>query len=90
MKETLEEIHLSQKEISNTLSIKQVVSVSALYDLVLVETQETFNNYLNIRERKTFKNEKLFMYAHPDQVLTRIKKVRGTMYEDNYFSFCFC
>ena len=81
-------INLSQEGNPNILNIKQVVSVSALYDLAIIETKETSQHHLNLSENKIRADENLFSVGYPDRVFTRMKKTGKINYEDDYlFSF---
>ena len=71
---TLEKIHLSQEGNPNTLNIKQVVSVSVLYDLALIETKETSQHYLTLSQTKAKTDEDLFITGYFGGILTRMKK----------------
>ena len=86
--ENLNDIHLSQKGNPNTLSIKKVVAVSTLYDLVLIETKETFQHYLNLSQNKIKTDEDLFVIGYPAGIFKKMKKVGEINYEnDHFFSF---
>ena len=86
--ENLNEVHLTQEGNPNTLNIKKVVAVSALYDLVLIETQETSQNYLTLSESKVKADDDLFIIGYPEEILTRVKKTGKINYEDaSNFSF---
>ena len=87
--ENPDDIHLNQKGNSNTLTIKQVVSISAPYDLAIIEIKETSQHYLNLSETELLKtDEDLFAIGYPDGVFTRIKKTGRINQEHDYiFSF---
>ena len=47
----LEHISLSQEGSTTSLKIRDVIAVSALYDLIMVETDKTSLSHLNLREQ---------------------------------------
>ena len=80
---------LSQKGNPNTLNIKQVIVVSALYDLAIIEIKETSQHYLNLSETELLKtDDDLFAAGYPFGNLIRIKKIGEINHEnDHFFSF---
>ena len=72
----IDHINLGQEGNSSVLRIKKVISVSALYDLALLETEESVTDYLNLRENSPEPNEDLFVIAYPGRVFTKIKENR--------------
>ena len=78
---------LSQKENPNTLNIKQVIVVSALYDLAIIETKETSQHYLKLSETELLKtDEDLFAISYLlTENFTRVKKTGKINHEDDYF-----
>ena len=87
---TLEEIRLSQEGNPNTLSIKQVLAVSALYDLALIETKETSQHYLTLSKTEAEADEDLFIASYLHGIFTRIKNTGKINYEnDSFFLFSY-
>ena len=85
----LNEIYLSQKENSNTFHIEKIVSVSALYDLAIIETKETSQHYLNLSETELKTDEDLFIIGYPTRSFIIMKKTEKISYENDslfYFS----
>ena len=81
-------VTLSQEGDSSSLTIKRVLAVSALYDLVLLETEESITDYLSLREKLPNPNEPLFLLAYPDGIFKKIEKTGGIIYEnDREFAF---
>ena len=88
MKKKLNEIHLTQEGNPKILNIKQIVSVSALYDLAIIETKETSQNYLKLSQTNAKADGDLFITGYPDEVFTRMKKTGRINHEnDSFFSF---
>ena len=81
--DTFNDIVLSQEGSDLFLGIKRVLAVSALYDLVLLETEESVTNYLSLRESHPEPGENLFLAAYPDGIFMRIKKTGDIFYEDD-------
>ena len=79
--ENLNGIHLTQEGNPNTLSIKQVVAVSALYDLVLIETKETSQHYLTLSKTEVEADEDLFPAGYPAGIFTKMKKTGKISYK---------
>ena len=73
-KSLVKNIALQKKEDSYSLTIKKVVAVSALYDLVLFETEESVTNYLNISDSPIQPNEELLIPGYPRWDFKEIKK----------------
>ena len=74
---------LEQKENTSVLKIKKIVSISALHDLVLLETEEDVTDYLDLREYSPESGEDFFLIAYPGGILTKIRKIRDIFYEDS-------
>ena len=74
---------LSQENNSSVLKVKEVLAVSVLYDLALLETEESVTDYLSLREGPLKPNENLFVIGYPKRVLTTISKTGASVYEDN-------
>ena len=83
-KDPVNRIVLSQEENSSILRIKRAIAVSALYDLALLETEESGTNYLSLRESHPEPSENLFLAAYPNRIFTRIKKTGDIFYEDSH------
>ena len=86
---TLDEIHLSQEGNPNTLNIKQVISVSALDDLAIIEIKETSQHYLKLSQTNAKADDDLFITGYPDKVFTRMKKTGQINYEEDDYFFSF-
>ena len=80
---SLENIALLQQGNTSVLRIKEILSVSAAYDLALLETEESVTNYLNLGESPPEPNENLFSIAYPYGVFTVINKTGDILYENN-------
>ena len=79
----IDRIILEQEGNPSSLRIKKVISVSALYDLALLETEESVTDYLSLREDPPEPGENLFSIAYPEGVFTKISKIGNSYYEDN-------
>lgn len=84
---SVENIVLSQDGNSHTLKIKQVLALSAPYDLALLETEEQVTNYLSIKEIPPESMEDLFLLAYPQGIFQKIIKTGNIFYEDSQFFF---
>ena len=86
--EDLNEIRLAQKGNPNILNIKQVVSVSILYDLAIIEIKETSQHYLNLSETELKTDEDLFVIGYSSGVFLIEKNTGKISYEnDSLFMF---
>ena len=74
-----EEIALSQEENTRTLKIKGILAVSALHDLALLETTESVDHYLPIRQESLQEQEDLFITGYPGRKLTDIRKTSDSI-----------
>ena len=75
---------LQQEGNSSHITINQVVAVSALHDLALVETKESVPSYLNITEETPQPNEKLFVLGYPHKQFKKMKKT-GQLIDRGFF-----
>ena len=68
--------------------MKQVLSISAVHDLALIETKETSQHYLKLSETKLKPDEDLSLIGYPDGIFTTIKITgRNNPKNDSFFSF---
>ena len=82
----LNDIYLTQELNFNILTIKQVVSISALYDLAIIETKEASQHYLTLNESPLKTNEKNFITGYPSGYFTIMETIGRIDYENDYFS----
>ena len=75
----VEDITLSQEGNAKTLKIKGIVAVSALHDLALLETTESIDYYLSIRQEPLQEQEDLFSTGYPDGKLADIRKTNDRL-----------
>ena len=79
----LDRIVLSRKGSLSFLGIQKVLVVSALYDLVLLETKERVTDYLSLRQSSPEPDENLFLTAYLKGNFTGIRKTGDFLYEDD-------
>ena len=79
---TIDYMVLVQEDNPTVLKIKRVLALSALYDLALLETEESVTNYLQLREDLPKPDETLFLMAYPNGDFTKIRKIGDVVYED--------
>ena len=79
-------IFLQQEGNPSSITINQVIAVSALHELALVETKESVSSYLNIKE-ETPHNEKLFVLGYPHQQFKKMKKTGQLIDKDFFYIF---
>lgn len=86
---TLKDIVLFQEgENFALLGIKQVVALSALYDLVLIEVEKSVEHYLTMRASPPESEEDLFVLGYPEEFITEIKKTGRILFSGyGYYSF---
>ena len=77
----LDNIYLIQKGNPNVLNIKQVVAISDVHDLAIIETKETSQNYLNNKELTP--NEKLLLIGYPKGIFKRLKITKRINFKNN-------
>ena len=79
---------MSQETHSHIIHIKNIRALSALDDLLLLETKESIKDYLIIEEKTPKSLERLFAIGYPDGQWTKITKT-GTIssYQDQYIYF---
>ena len=80
---SIKDIALHQKGAVSHLTIKRVVAMSALYDLVLFETEESVTNYLNISDIPVRPNEELLIPGYPQNNFKEMKKIGKIVIDDN-------
>ena len=83
---TIDYMVLVQEDNPTVLKIKRVLALSALYDLVLLETEESVTSYLQLREDPPKLDETLFLMAYPNGDFTKIRKIGDVVYEDEQIS----
>ena len=76
---------LSQEGRDSKKQIKRVVAISALYDLALLETEESVTDYLSIVDSSVEQSEKLSVFGYPGGVLKNLKKIGSVLDEDSHF-----
>ena len=84
--ENTENIILSQEGNSSALKVKSLLRVSALFSLVLLETEESVTDFLHfrkLREDILRSNEEFIAMAYSNEVFTDLKKTGNISYEDN-------
>ena len=74
---------LLQKENSRILKVKRVLAVSALHDLVLLETEESVGDYLRIRKKPLQEEEDLFITGYAGVNLVDVRKTSDTIFLDD-------
>ena len=75
-------LFLSQEGSDILLEIKKVLSLSALYDLAILEVEENVVNFLSLREYSLEINEDLFLTAYSRGTLIKTRKTGDMIYED--------
>ena len=76
-----EGIVLSQEGSDFVLKIKRVLVLSALYDLALLETEESATSFLSLREHSPKLGENLSVIAYPG-ILAKVRKIGDVIHED--------
>ena len=71
--DTIKNIVLEQEHSSSHLTIGRIIRVSALYDLVLFETEESVTNYLTLAEDLPQPDDKLFIWGYPKGKFQELK-----------------
>ena len=84
---SIQDIFLYKNKRSSQLKIKQIIAVSALYDLALLETEENVTTYLNINENPIQANEDLIVIGYPDFVFKKMKKTGKLVDQDFFYGF---
>ena len=80
---SIKDIIFQQKDDYSHLKIKRIVAVSALYDLVLFETEQSVRSYLNIADNLSQSNEKLLILGYPQMEFKEIKQT-GKVVDSKY------
>ena len=81
-------ISLSQETHSRVLNIKRVYALSALDDLVILETKESVTNWLDIADNTPKPYEKLFAIGYLGEHWAKIRKTGKISYQNKYiYSF---
>ena len=86
---SIKDIALHQKGDVFHLTIKRVVAVSVLYDLVLFETEESVTNYLNISDIPVRPNDELLIPGYPQRNFKEMKKTGKAMNVDDNDHYVF-
>lgn len=81
--ETVENFVLSQKGNPTVIKVKKNLTLSALHDLALLETEEKVTHYLNLKQNPPKASEPLFIPAYPNGTFKKISKTGNIFYEDN-------
>ena len=81
---SLTNIALSQEGNTSVLKVKEILAVSAVYDLALLETEESVTNYLQLGENLPELNVNLSSIAYPDGVFAVINKTGDILYENDH------
>ena len=89
MLKNIESITLSQKGNPTDLKVTNILALSAIHDLALVEVEtKHFTNFLSLRESLPEPYEGLYVPAYPKNRFTDIKKTGNIFfYETSHFSF---
>ena len=84
----LNSFYLKQKGNPNFLNIKQIVAISAVYDLAIIEIEGTSQHYLKLSEAKLKPDENLSLVGYLDEIFTKIKNIgRSNLINNSFFSF---
>ena len=75
----VEDITLSQAGIPRILKIKEILAMSALHDLALIETTGSVDHYLPIRQEPLQEQEDVFITGYPDGKLADIRKTSDSI-----------
>ena len=81
-KNTLDSIALSQEGNPSIIQIQQVLALSAIHDLAILETKEETTNYLNINLKESSQRESFFVSAYPNGIFNKIKQTGNVFYEN--------
>ena len=79
----VEDMVLSQKGNTAVLKIKRIVALSVLYDLTLLETNETVENYLSLQKTPLESDDPLFISAYPGSFFKRMRQTGSVIYEND-------
>lgn len=85
--ENFNEIELSQQNQLSALKIKKVIAISAVFDLVLLETQGTSDYHLKVNPQALEPSEDLFTIGYPQGIFTKLQKTGSLLRED--YGYCF-
>lgn len=84
---SVKKIVLEQEGGTSQLTIKRIVKVSALYDLVLFETEENVASYLDISEDLPHSEKELFIFGYPKGEFQKLKKTSKLVKDDHHYTF---
>ena len=84
---SIKDVTFHQKGDVFHLTIKRVVAVSALYDLVLFETEESVTNYLNISDIPIRPNDELLIPGYPQRNFKEVKKTGKAVDNGYHYNF---
>ena len=89
-KKSSKNVILKQGGCSSFLQIKQVIAISALYDLALFETEEKVTDYLTIRDHPLQPDETLFVVGYPQGILMEFRNTEKLFDKAySYYSYTF-
>ena len=81
---SFEDIILSQEGNSHRLKMKKIVSVSALHDLAILETEQEVSDYLSLSgEAVPQQEENLYMIGYLKSSFKIMKKTGSSFYQDS-------
>ena len=84
----IENITLSQKGNPDDLKINRVLRLSALYDLVLIETKSSVSHYLTLENSFPEAHENLFVLGYSGGIFKETKKTGNILpFKDILYSF---
>ncbi len=84
----IKHIRLSQKDNPSVFWVNKVLAVSVLYDLAILETEESSSHYLSLRENPVETSENLFISGYPFGSFKRIGNTGNIHHEDAHmFSY---
>ncbi|MDE0151851.1 MAG: bifunctional trypsin-like peptidase domain-containing/SEL1-like repeat protein [Bdellovibrionales bacterium] len=86
--DNLDHINLSKDDNDKTLSIKRIVSLSAVYDLALFEVESEVDSFLQIREHSLDETENIFVTGYRQRSLHTMKATDNHIfYDENIYNF---
>ena len=72
--DSINDITLQQEGSSSHLTIRRIIAVSAIYDLVLFETKKSVSHYADIVNGRPYSYEDLVIFGYVDGKFVEIKK----------------
>lgn len=80
------EIILSQESSSRRLGVSQILALSLVHDLMLLQTKETVRRYLRLGGPVSKKEDgSLRMMGYPKETLTRLKQIAPIPWQDRFY-----